>query len=339
MLARTIHNGACKHGTLQAHCKMNTDQPKSKLAAGIAVRVQRAGYLLAAITLFSLLAQRLWIADILCNFRVQYVLLFAAAIACLLLLRRWKTVFVFAVFLAINAAFIWNYLPTTIPVRTDKSLRIMCANVLSSNLNYEAMAKTIAEGDPHVVAIIEVSPAIAEYFETNATKYPYRHFLARKGNFGIGIMSRVPLTKVETLLSDPLNLPSYRISLESDGKTYQLIATHPIPPIGSVKTINRDSQLLQMAGSFTQEDNRILMGDFNMTPWSPRFHEVLSKGNLVDSGAGFGLTPTWTVFPTLLGGIRIDHILVSPSIKTNNHRVLEIPGSDHCAVVIDIGVD
>ena len=94
MLARTIHNGACKHGTLQAHCKMNTDQPKSKLAAGIAVRVQRAGYLLAAITLFSLLAQRLWIADILCNFRVQYVLLFAAAIACLLLLRRWKTVFV-----------------------------------------------------------------------------------------------------------------------------------------------------------------------------------------------------------------------------------------------------
>lgn len=318
---------------------MKTAQPKSKLAAGIAVRIERAGYLLAVITLFSMLAQWHWTADLLCNFRVQFVLLFAAAVLCLLLFRRWKTVFVFAVFLAINAAFIWNYLPTKTPVRTDKSLRIMSANVLSTNTNYEAMAKAIAEGNPHIVALIEVSPEIAEYFEDNATNYPYRHFLARKDNFGIGIMSRVPLTKVESLQSEPLNLPSYRISFESGGETYELIATHPIPPIGSTQTLNRDNQLLQMAESFTQDDNRILMGDFNMTPWSPRFQEILSKGNLVDSGAGFGLNPTWTVFPTLLGGIRIDHILVSPEIKTNNHGVLAIPGSDHSAVVIDIEVN
>lgn len=317
---------------------MNIERPKSKLIAGIALRIERAGYLLALITLFSLLAAHHWTADLLCNFRVQFVLLFALATFCLLLFRHWKTAFLFAIFLVINMFFIWDYLPTKTPIHSDKSLRIMSANVLSTNPNHEGMAETIAKGNPHVVAIIEASPEIAEYFEASAADYPYRHFHAQKDNFGIGIMSRVPLGKVETLQSEPFGIPSYRISFEHENKTYQLITTHPIPPIGSTKTLNRDIQLLQMSESFTQSENRILMGDFNMTPWSPRFQKILTQGNLVDSGTGFGLNPTWTVFPTLLGGIRIDHILVGPAIKINNHQILEIPGSDHRAVMIDIEI-
>lgn len=311
------------------------DKPKT-IVGGLIRRVEIVSYVLAAITLVAFLARWHWIADLLCNFRVQYVLLLTVALLVLLLARQWKTVAVCVVCLALNLSTIWNYLPTKQPAESDKSLAIMCANVLSTNPSLEGIAATIEEANPHVVAIIEVSHEIAEYFETNGEKYPYRHFIPRDGNFGIAIMSRVPLTKVETLESQPLNLPSYRIQFRTDETTYELIATHPIPPMGSTNTLNRDNHLRQMAESFTQDDHRILMGDFNMTPWSPRFRDLMAGANLVDAAAGFGLRPTWVVFPTYLGGLRIDHILVSPSVQTLNHRILEIAGSDHRAVVIDI---
>ena len=311
------------------------DKPRT-IVGGLIRRIEIAGYLLALVTLMAFLAKWHWIADLLCNFRVQYVLLLAVVLLILILVRRWKAVVVCTVCLVLNLSTIWSYLPTKQPTYADKSLRIMCANVLSTNTNLEGMAATIDEANPHVVAIIEVSGKIADYFETNGEKYPYRHFIPRAGNFGIAIMSRVPLTKVETLESDPLHVPSYRIQFKPDETTYELIATHPIPPMGSTSTLNRDNHLQQMAESFTQDDHRILMGDFNMTPWSPRFQGLLDEANLVDAAVGFGLRPSWVVFPTYLGGLRIDHILVSPSIQTLNHRIFDIPGSDHRAVVIDI---
>jgi hypothetical protein len=60
-----------------------------------------------------------------------------------------------------------------------------------------------------------------------------------------------------------------------------------------------------------------------VTPWSPLFRKLLSRGNLVDTAVGWGIEPTWFAFGyslhepklfALLTGLRFDHILTSPRI-------------------------
>ena len=45
------------------------------------------------------------------------------------------------------------------------------------------------------------------------------------------------------------------------------------------------------------------VGDFNLTPWSPHFQDLLSRGDLRDSSLGRGIQNTWYKFPTLLCGL------------------------------------
>jgi endonuclease/exonuclease/phosphatase (EEP) superfamily protein YafD len=81
-----------------------------------------------------------------------------------------------------------------------------------------------------------------------------------------------------------------------------------------------------------------MVGDFNLTPWSPVFDAVLSAGQLNDTGMGFGVRPTWYVFPTWAGGLKIDHILSSQNIAAVNYRVGPDVGSDHRAVILDFRI-
>jgi endonuclease/exonuclease/phosphatase (EEP) superfamily protein YafD len=78
-----------------------------------------------------------------------------------------------------------------------------------------------------------------------------------------------------------------------------------------------------------------LAADFNITPWSPVFADILEGSGLRDSSLGFGVAPTWLSRP-LFFGLPIDHILVSPDIKVKNRHVGPDVGSDHFPVIADL---
>jgi len=79
----------------------------------------------------------------------------------------------------------------------------------------------------------------------------------------------------------------------------------------------------------------LVAGDFNCTPWSPFFADLVAATGLSDSARGFGVWPTWnsTLLPL---GISIDHVLVSDGLVTRNHRVGGDVGSDHFPVIVDL---
>ena len=81
----------------------------------------------------------------------------------------------------------------------------------------------------------------------------------------------------------------------------------------------------------------IVIGDLNLTPWSPRFRALLDDGGLGDSRVGFGHHATWPVwFPLLL--IPIDHVLADPEIKVYRREVGPAVGSDHYPVLVELGI-
>jgi endonuclease/exonuclease/phosphatase (EEP) superfamily protein YafD len=84
-----------------------------------------------------------------------------------------------------------------------------------------------------------------------------------------------------------------------------------------------------------------MVGDFNLTPWSPRFRRLVDHGlvdesdRLVDAGLGFGVRPTWHVLPGFLGGLRIDQVLVNRHVRPLSHKITRAVGSDHRGVLVD----
>jgi endonuclease/exonuclease/phosphatase family metal-dependent hydrolase len=82
----------------------------------------------------------------------------------------------------------------------------------------------------------------------------------------------------------------------------------------------------------------VIMGDFNASPWSPAFQELLHRTTLLDARLGFGLLPTqhgdgavsrWLWRP-------IDHCLHSPDVLVRSLRTGPDLGSDHLPLVAEL---
>jgi endonuclease/exonuclease/phosphatase (EEP) superfamily protein YafD len=91
--------------------------------------------------------------------------------------------------------------------------------------------------------------------------------------------------------------------------------------------------MAQFAGA-AREDNVILMGDWNLTPWSPVFREVLEIGGL--HYQNFGLLPvsTWPSFNFLsVLKIPIDHVLFKGGLRPVSFARGPSNGSDHHSLI------
>ncbi|MBL1174843.1 endonuclease/exonuclease/phosphatase family protein [Pantanalinema sp. GBBB05] len=80
----------------------------------------------------------------------------------------------------------------------------------------------------------------------------------------------------------------------------------------------------------------VMMGDFNTTPWSSRFRQLLQDSQLLNSQRGFGLQPTWNAHWSPLLRIAIDHCLHSPSFTVQNRTIGTPLGSDHLPLQVDL---
>jgi endonuclease/exonuclease/phosphatase (EEP) superfamily protein YafD len=80
----------------------------------------------------------------------------------------------------------------------------------------------------------------------------------------------------------------------------------------------------------------VVVGDFNVTPWSSHFRDVLEVPGVRDCAAGRGHLTTWpSGLPALLR-IRIDQCLAAGAVGVVDVRVGESVGSDHLATVNDL---
>ena len=102
-----------------------------------------------------------------------------------------------------------------------------------------------------------------------------------------------------------------------------------------------------------------MIGDFNISPWSNYYKDFARSlsGELQNSTRNFPFLFTWSLsemlkvhhdfeflplwlrigagkFPLLRS--HIDHLFISPNVKIQNLKSIQIPGSDHRGFVFDI---
>lgn len=288
--------------------------------------------LVVSAVLLGLLGRLFWIFDLVAHFRAQYATALALAGLAFLLLDRPRTgaaCLLGAVLLGLSL------LPWPAPNGTAAErvrLKMLLFNVHTANRRQAEVLEYVRKENADLVLLLEINRSWLNGLKGLEEVYPHRLASTREDNFGIWFLSRLPPRDAEITGYGPFELPQVNATIDVGGSLLRLIGLHTLPPSSAAATESRNRQLLEAAGALRQSrEPAILLGDFNLTPFSPWFGEALQRGNLVAAGRGY--QPTWLRHQPLFA-IPLDHVLVSRSIRVLSHSVGPDLGSDHRPVVV-----
>lgn len=301
--------------------------------------------LLLIATLLTGFAWQYWAWDILANLRVQQsVVAVVLAIICGVY-RRW-------VWLGVCIACLMIHLPWFLPdgYRSEGSFDYQLAkftvcNVNSANRSFDVAIADIVKDEPDVFAVLEITSEWARQIEASTAEvYPYRVVRPDdQGNFGIGLYSRTPI-KAFNVFQLNTEINSIEAIIPIGEKEFRVIGTHPLPPIRPQGFANRNRHLNMLAERVRQPIEgfqgypTVVMGDLNVTPWSPIFREFEARSGLHRAyQVGAKTVPTWYVLPTFLLGLSLDHVLHSEDLECLTCRIGGPIGSDHRSVTVTVG--
>jgi endonuclease/exonuclease/phosphatase (EEP) superfamily protein YafD len=302
-------------------------------------------FVLCVATLVTLFARVHWIADLFANLRMQQLIGLSATLLLCLLHRRPKATAIVAVLIVFQIPWFVSVSPQTDTNNPAKhaALSITFANVLTKNKRHDEIIADLTSRNPDVIAVFELSSTLAAKLSTEiSAAFPYALLRPQdRGNFGIGLFSKYPLREQEVF---ELNVPieSIAATVTTAGQDYRIFATHPLPPMGPSAFTDRNLHLDQLAdriNTFRGQSPQtpiVLVGDLNLTPWSPLFADLEQSSGLVRACEGIDVTPTWYRYPGFPFGLVLDHGLISEQLHCLSHVVGPDIGSDHRSVTLTL---
>ncbi len=299
---------------------------KRRLLASAAILVSLPTYLAFGARLW-------WVFDLATHFCAFYAFALLPIAVALLAVKRWRLLALVLVALAINTALLApHYFRGSVPPDTQ-SLRIISINVLFENSQHERVLDCIRQEKPDLVLLLEVNSSWQPALATLESQFPYSLVETRTGSFGIAIFSQFPLEDLRLADLGSIGVPSIKATIRVDDTPVQIVGTHFLPPMDGERSRLRNQQLIATAQHLARTPRPcLLLGDLNITPWSPYFRDLLKLGGLRNSQIGFGIQPTW------LAALPIDHLLHSDDIAILDRRIGPDIGSDHRPLIVDFAI-
>lgn len=318
------------------------NRPKSSVVAILLVFMQLVLIGIALCTVAGWFGAVNLHCELLCNFKLQYLV---GAIGCLAMLaigRRWRWAAVAMVLVIYHAALIvpW-YLPADQTHRDNPGhrLKLLVANVFTANTDHQRLLDRVEQEQPDVVVLMEVDRRWVAAMEPLTERMPVHLAEPRSHNFGIALFSRLPIDKLQTTYFGN-DLPSITGELRWAGQTIRLVATHPLPPINPGNLQSQRDHLSAIADSLVDHRGPIILaGDLNCTLWSSTYRNLMERlPTLRNSRESFGVLGSWpTGFRSSLLRIPIDHCLVSDDLAVLDCRTGQAIGSDHLPLIVTLG--
>jgi len=305
---------------------------------------------LVTATLCAAFARQFWVGDLAVHFRIQLAALCLLGAVLFAWLRRPAFAVVSVITLIVNitgaaSAFEWQPRERTNDVAANAGPTVHAAsiNVYYRNTEYEPVQNFLREQRPDFVVLVEITPAWRQALDSLASLYPYRYFSAapiQRGDGplerGIMLLSVWPIEHVESIDFGAWAEPAVNATLNVRGKPLHVMGVHPCWPIGGEIAAERNRELVRIAAiAHSIKGPLVVLGDFNITPFSPHFAELLRASGLRSASARAGWQPTWPTFLPL-AGIQIDHALVSPDIIVLGFGRGPRIGSDHWPIVVEL---
>lgn len=274
-----------------------------------------------------------WI-DILAQFTAPALSATVLVTVLIALVRLWRPVLLGLMTTALLALAVWpQWFPPTPTARPEAAeVRMYSANVFYMNTDIERMRASIAEADPDIVVLIELSIDTTGRIDRLLEGYPYRLEATpldqTRGPARSLIASRYPLTPVATY-DDVLN--DVAATVQTPLGPVHVMGVHLTRPwpyqfqYGQIIQVQRLTELRrQLNGPL------IVAGDFNSVSSARIGRQMRDEAGLIAAPARVG---TWPGALPPVFGITIDQVYRSPEL-TFTHRRLGLPtGSDHRPVV------
>ncbi|MER7107070.1 endonuclease/exonuclease/phosphatase family protein [Streptomyces sp. NPDC000229] len=237
--------------------------------------------------------------------------------------------------LAVTLWFTQPYGPAGTPAHGPVTgrLRVLAANVEFGNATAELLA-TVRRERPDLVFVSECDPACARALTAH---YPYGAHVAAAGSAGSVILGTLPLTPEPALPGTTMGMPGATVRVGDKDVTLRL--AHPMPPLpGGIGLWKHELGLLRDFAAAHKGRPLVLAGDFNATQDHAAFRSVLDSGALHDAARldGAARTGSWPQNATPPPYAQIDHVLVSGHFSVRGTRFLDLPRTDHRALLVDL---
>lgn len=304
---------------------------------------EAAAFCGAAFSVAALFGRWNWAADVFTHLQCLLAVCFLLYAGIEILRRRRLFIALSLAFAVLDAApVVWMFcgvgaVRAAAPYGTAR-LRVLQANVLTSNTNAPALLALVEREDPDVILLQEPNERWLRALAPILARYPSHAALPREDNYGIAAFCKDPLARVEIFsLGDPIGAPGARVRLSVGGKALTCYSVHTPAPYNEYTWVGRNEYMRLLAEEVAGAPGaKLVAGDFNNTPWTPSSRAFAREAGLCDATLERGILCTW---PTrTLPGLRIplDHCFHSPEVGIAARRRGPKIGSDHFPVILDV---
>lgn len=302
------------------------------------------GLLVGGLNLLGRLGALDWRFDLLVHFKPQVAVVLGVLAVALYVLARRRSALVLALLVAVELVDLVPYhLPATAALAsTAPALTAVSFNVMRWNERRAQVREFIDGTAPDVIALQEIDRAWLQALAPLHAAYPYRVVPAGRIHTAV-LFSRWPLSETRIVTAPGSRRAIIVATVEAPAGAFTVITTHtqaPVAPSGDNASRGqaRNGQLQRIARIARASAARgagavLVLGDFNITPWSVHFRRFLTASGLREARRGHGLLPTWPVAWPLLR-IPIDQCLYGPGIEVGEFARGPVLGSDHLPLIL-----
>ena len=196
---------------------------------------------------------------------------------------------------------------------------------------------------PDVIVLEELPEAWRGRLDALGDILPYRSSRLETAASDTEILTRLPMSKVETYRPAPDLRTLIHATVLANGRPLQLYGLHPNTLQTRLEWRDRNAALELTAQWVAQtrrdaaartggaKDTALVLGDWNTPPWSPYFHAFLRLAGM-KAADPLVWPPMTRVLATPLGvrvGSSIDHIAATAGVRVRRCETGPQLGSDH----------
>ncbi|MBP7964153.1 MAG: endonuclease/exonuclease/phosphatase family protein, partial [Caldilineaceae bacterium] len=250
------------------------------------------------------------------------------------------------------------------PIPNPQSLRVLTFNLLKTDRDLAPVFAMLDREDPDIVCFQEVTPILAARLEAGlAERFPFRHWQPyAPTRMGLGIASRLPFAITDLFAHPGLEPFALGATVITPAGPLQIYAVQLVSPTNEVRCLGltpllrlRTQQARRLFAALDAAPHPALaVGDWNTTEGSDIYREAARR--FTDAWTTGG-QPLWRgpsawpgTWPTTANPfadvpipplLRLDYCFLSrtPTLTaTHIHVVRDRLGSDHCPVVVELGI-
>jgi len=269
---------------------------------------------------------------------VQYFVILLLILLCFTIKKKYFWSVIALVFAIANIIeIIPLYLNQSIANSNSTTIKVFHSNLHITNKDTERLIEYLNQNDPDIVLLEEVTDTWKVTIEKLRNRYPYGKAIFRDDCFGISLLSKIPIDDIKFIDFGNAEVPSVIAKFNYEKNNYTFIGTHLLPPTTPEYIRDRKRQVDKLSKYvYSQNRSIIIMGDLNMTSWSPLFKSLINTCKLVNTQLGYGIQPTWPIqVPPFW--MPIDHCLVSNDLYVERRISGSNIGSDHYPILVELG--